>query len=157
MKPIHILLASLLFALAPSNVAAAPETLREFDSPEQRQQYHQLLQELRCLVCQNESLASSGAGLADDLRNEVYRLYVIEDRSREETIGFLTDRYGDFVLYRPPMRPDTWLLWFGPLLMLALGAAVLITVIRRRRRAAPVELEPEERERAERLLRGEGD
>lgn len=157
MKPIHIVLVSLLLALAPANVPAAPETLREFDSPQQRQQYHELLEELRCLVCQNESLASSGAGLADDLRNEVYRLYVIEDRSREQTIEFLTDRYGDFVLYRPPMRSDTWLLWFGPLLMLTLGAGVLIAVIRKRRRMAPVELEPAERERAERLLRGQKD
>lgn len=159
MTPRRILGLSLLLLLlaGPPPAGADPEALREFDTPEQRERYHDLLEELRCLVCQNESLASSGADLAQDLRDEVYRLVVIEGRSREAAIEFLTDRYGDFVLYRPPVRPATWLLWFGPLLMLIIGAGVLIAVVRRRRDAAAPELEPEERERAERLLRGEGD
>lgn len=158
MMPRRILrLVLLLFALGALPAGADSEALREFDTPEQRERYHALLEELRCLVCQNESLASSGAGLAQDLRDEVYRLVVIEGRSRESAIEFLTDRYGDFVLYRPPMRPATWLLWFGPLLMLAAGAAVLVIVVRRRRHAPVPELDPDEHERAQRLLRGDGD
>lgn len=158
MTPRRILvLALLLFGLGVPPAGAEPETVREFDTPEQRERYNELLEELRCLVCQNESLASSGAGLAQDLRDEVYRLVVTEGRSREAAIEFLTERYGDFVLYRPPMRPATWLLWFGPLLMLAVGAVVLIAVVRRRRHAPMPELDPDERERAERLLRGNGD
>lgn len=150
-------LALLLFVLVPLPAAADPEALREFDSPEQRERYHELLEELRCLVCQNESLASSGAGLAQDLRDEVYRLVVTEGRSRESAIEFLTDRYGDFVLYRPPVRPATWLLWFGPLLMLAIGVVVLVVVVRRRRHASVPELDPDEHERAQRMLRGDDD
>lgn len=136
---------------------ADAEALREFDNPEQRARYNALLEEIRCLVCQNESLASSSADLAQDLRDEVYRLVVTENRSREAAIAFLTDRYGDFVLYRPPVQPNTWLLWTGPLLMLLVGAGVLIAVVRQRRRQPEPELEPAERERAERLLRGDGD
>ena len=148
----------LLLALPVSPPASADaEALREFDSPAQRERYMNLLEELRCLVCQNESLASSGAGLAQDLRDEVYRLVVIEDRSNEAAIEFLTERYGDFVLYRPPVQPSTWLLWFGPLIMLAIGAAVLVAVVRRRRSEPPPELDASERARAERLLRGDGE
>lgn len=158
MMPRRILgLALLLFALGSLPAGADPEALREFDTAEQRERYHDLLEELRCLVCQNESLASSGAGLAQDLRDEVYRLVVTEGRSRAEAIEFLTDRYGDFVLYRPPVNPATWLLWFGPLLMLAAGAVVVVIVVRRRGHASVPELDPDERERAQRMLRGDGD
>jgi len=154
----RLLLLILLLTLAASPAARADaEALREFDSPAQRERYMNLLEELRCLVCQNESLASSSADLAQDLRDEVYRLVVVEDRSNEAAIGFLTERYGDFVLYRPPVQPNTWLLWFGPLIMLAIGGAVLVAVVRRRRSEPPPELDATERARAERLLRGGGD
>ena len=143
-------------AIVAAPALADAEALREFDSPQQRERYMNLLEELRCLVCQNESLASSGADLAQDLRDEVYRLVVVEGRSNEAAIGFLTERYGDFVLYRPPVRPSTWLLWFGPLIMLAIGAGVLVAVVRQRRRAPAPALDESERARAERLLRGDG-
>lgn len=145
-----LLVGAVLALSAP--VAPAAETVREFDSPQQRERYYALLEQLRCLVCQNESLASSSADLAQDMRDEVYRLVVREDRSNEAAIDYLTERYGDFVLYRPPVGPSTWLLWFGPALMLLAGAAVLAFVIRQRRRAAPDRLSPAERERADRLL-----
>lgn len=145
----------LLVFAAPGAAIADAEALREFDTPEQRERYHELLEELRCLVCQNESLASSSADLAQDLRDEVYRLVVEEDRSNAAAIDFLTQRYGDFVLYRPPVRPYTWLLWFGPLLMLFAGLAVLVVVVRQRRRAEAPPLTEAERERAERLLEGD--
>ncbi|MEX0607421.1 MAG: cytochrome c-type biogenesis protein, partial [Halofilum sp. (in: g-proteobacteria)] len=133
--------------------AAAGEPIREFDAPDQRERYYSLLEQLRCLVCQNESLASSSADLAQDMRDEVYRLAVEENRSEEASIAFLTERYGDFVLYRPPVGPTTWLLWFGPALMLLIGAAILATIIRwRRNNDENTALSPAEQARAERLL-----
>lgn len=152
-----VLLGALLLAGAPGTAAAAPEELREFDTPAQRERYRALLGEVRCLVCQNESLASSNADLAQDLRDEIYRLVVEEGRSKQAAIDFLVQRYGDFVLYRPPVQPSTWLLWFGPLLMLAAGAAAAAVVIRRRRAAPEPGLSPDDHARAERLLQGDAD
>lgn len=135
--------------------AAAADTIREFDDPAQRERYEALISEVRCMVCQNESLASSQADLAQDMRNEIYRM-VREGYSRDEALDFLVARYGDFVLYRPPVKPSTWLLWFGPLLMLAAGGVILAAVVRARRRAEEPALSAEEHARAARLL-GETD
>lgn len=149
------LIAAVVLAVAAAAPAAAVERVRDFDSDAERHRYYALLEELRCLVCQNESLASSRADLAQDLRDEVYRLVVVEDRSNEAAIAFLVERYGDFVRYRPPVGPSTWLLWFGPGLMLVAGAGVAAWVIRRRRSAGPPVLSSAERERARRLLSGD--
>jgi cytochrome c-type biogenesis protein CcmH len=89
-----------------------------------------IAEELRCLVCQNESLAGSRAELAQDLRREV-RTLIKSGKSDAEIKEFLVSRYGDFVLYRPPVKPTTWLLWFGPLLLLLGAAWVLVRIIRR--------------------------
>lgn len=143
-----------LLCLVPWHLPAQ-EALREFENPEQRERYYELLDELRCLVCQNENLASSSADLAQDMRDEVYRLVVEDERSSEAAIEFLTARYGDFVRYRPPFEPSTWLLWLGPFAMLAAGALVLAAIVRQRRAEPPPDLSPEEQARAQRLLRGE--
>jgi cytochrome c-type biogenesis protein CcmH len=82
--------------------------------------FQDLVRELRCLVCQNQNLADSDATLAKDLRAEVFEL-MRSGKSDAEIKTFLTDRYGDFVLYKPPVKPGTWVLWFGPLLVLAIG------------------------------------
>ena len=100
--------------------------------------FQHLVAELRCLVCQNQNLADSDAGLARDLRNEVFEL-MRAGKSDAEIREFLVQRYGDFVLYRPPMKPSTWLLWFGPLAVVALGGLVLVTIARRRARALPAD------------------
>ena len=159
MSSVRIVLAALLLgaSLIVAHASGAAEPVRTFDSPAERDRYHSLLEDLRCLVCQNQSLESSDADLAQDLRNEVYRLVVVEDRSTEAATDFLVERYGDFVLYRPPMRPTTWLLWFGPLLMLIAGAAVAAGVIRQRRKAVAAPLSPAEHERARQLLAGTDD
>ncbi len=150
---VHILFAlALACMLAPAPLIANDESLREFDSEAERERYYELLEVLRCLVCQNESLASSSADLAQDMRDEVYRLVVEEDRSREAAIDFLTQRYGDFVLYRPPFQPTTWALWLGPFVLLAIGAGAVVLIIRQRRRASQRALSPDERARAEQLL-----
>ena len=111
-------------------------------------------QELRCMVCQNESLASSHAELADDLRNEVREL-IRSGKSDQEVKDFLVSRYGDFVLYRPEVKPLTWVLWFGPFLLLVVAAIFLGVYLRQRRAlAAPVAMTDDERERAKQLLKG---
>ena len=114
----------------------------------------EISQELRCLVCQNESLASSHAELADDLRREVRGL-IRDGKSDTEIKSFLVSRYGDFVLYRPEVKPLTWVLWFGPFVLLLLGVWVLARYVRARRaQMAPVTLSDEQRRRAQDLLRG---
>lgn len=131
--------------------AAAIEPLN-FDDPAKQARYERLLHEFRCLVCQNESLASSGAGLADDLRQEVHRM-VAEGKSDAEIRDYLVERYGEFVLYRPPVTTRTYLLWFGPFLLAVVGLAALVIAIRRRsRRTPPDTLDDSERERLRRVL-----
>jgi cytochrome c-type biogenesis protein CcmH len=109
-----------------------------------------LASELRCLVCQNQTLADSHADLAVDLRNSI-REQMQRGASDKEIVGFMTARYGDFILYRPPLKASTLLLWLGPFLLLALGATLLVRRIRRPRATAP-ELSEAERARAARLL-----
>lgn len=90
-----------------------------------------IAEELRCLVCQNESLASSRADLAEDLRAQV-REQIAQGRTDQEIRDYLVERYGDFVLYRPKLKPMTWLLWFGPFVGLVIGLWVLLTALKRR-------------------------
>lgn len=96
-----------------------------------QQRYELLTHEFRCLVCQNETIAESGAGLAADLRAQV-REQLIAGKSDEQIKQYMVARYGDFVLFKPPWQPNTWLLWGGPLLLLCIGALVVITVVRRK-------------------------
>jgi cytochrome c-type biogenesis protein CcmH len=117
------------FTPAHAQVEAAPLPL---PSPELAIRLKKLESELRCLVCQNQTLAESPAGLANDLRREV-RLLIDQGKSDEEIKTFLQARYGDFVLYRPPVKSHTYLLWFGPFILLGIGAAVAFVVARRRR------------------------
>ncbi|MGC1818623.1 MAG: cytochrome c-type biogenesis protein, partial [Casimicrobiaceae bacterium] len=97
--------------------------------------------ELRCLVCQNQTLADSNADLAADLRKEVREL-AVSGKTDAQIKQYLVARYGDFVLYRPPVKPETWLLWFGPFAMLAGGVAVWWGLTRRRRRVAASDATP---------------
>ena len=109
--------------------------------------------ELRCLVCQNESLAGSRAELAQDLRREI-RTLIRSGKSDAEILDFLVSRYGDFVRYRPPLKPTTWLLWLGPFALLGVGLVALFLHLRRRAGAA-APLSAAERARADALLAGE--
>jgi cytochrome c-type biogenesis protein CcmH len=109
-----------------------------------------LSHELRCLVCQNQTLADSNAELAVDLRNRI-REEFRRGASEREVVEFMVTRYGDFVLYRPPLKASTLLLWFGPFLLLAFGAFLLVKRLRRRR-AEERELSEDDRARAARLL-----
>ena len=129
------------------------EELLQFDSPEQKQRYQNLLAQLRCLVCQNQSLADSDAGLAQDLRERVYSM-LLDDASDAEIIEFMVARYGDFVLYKPPLNRWTLLLWFGPFLLVGVGAVILVWVlISRNERQADAVLNEKRRQRAADLLK----
>jgi cytochrome c-type biogenesis protein CcmH len=116
-----------------------------------------LAEKLRCLVCQNESLASSHAELAEDLRREV-REQMSKGKSDQEIIDYLVSKYGDFVLYEPPMKSYTLLLWFGPFALLLAGGGVLVFQLRKRRQTvAEVTLSPEAQQRAAALLNNDKD
>jgi cytochrome c-type biogenesis protein CcmH len=123
------------------------------DDPVVEQRLISIAEELRCLVCQNESLAGSRSDLAMDLRREIRGL-IQQGKTDQEVRDFLVTRYGDFVLYRPPVKPTTWLLWGGPFVLLAIGLAGLIAFLRKRK---PVEaaLSPEEQRKAAALLNGD--
>lgn len=103
---------------------------QRFETPEQQQRYQQLIGELRCLVCQNQNLADSNAPLAQDLRHKVAQM-IRKGESDSAILDYLVSRYGDFVRYRPPFNPATWLLWLGPLLFLLLGGGMLWRVLHR--------------------------
>ena len=123
-------LSGLLILLLTFSVYAQQEPL-VFENQQQQDRFDQLTQELRCLVCQNQNLADSDAPLAHDLRREVYEM-VQSGQNNEDIKRFLVERYGDFVLYRPPVQNNTYLLWLGPLLLLIGGGLVLRTSIKQR-------------------------
>lgn len=123
---------TMLVLLLPLVAAAADTALPVEDDPVLEKRVMALTAELRCLVCQNQSLADSHADLAIDLKNQV-RAMMKEGRSDAEIKAFMTDRYGDFVLYRPPVKATTWLLWAGPFVLFAVALAALFAYIRRRR------------------------
>jgi len=127
-------------------------SLPGISSEDTEQRIRQLEEKLRCLVCQNQSLADSSAELAGDLRKQV-RDQVAAGRSDDEVIGYLVQRYGDFVLYEPPFKATTALLWVGPFLLLAAAAGFLVVAVRRRRNA-PEELAlgPDDKRVVERVL-----
>ncbi len=146
------LLAFLLGVSFPcEGMEAASEQPLEFSSPAQKERFWELMEELRCLVCQNESLAASPAPLAQDLRQEVYGM-MQAGKSKEEILSFLTDRYGDFILYRPPIKPVTYLLWFGPALLLLVGLTIAARIIYRREKVPEPPLSELEHVQAVRML-----
>jgi cytochrome c-type biogenesis protein CcmH len=117
-------------------------------SAEQAARYQTLVTELRCLVCQNQSIADSNAPLAADLREQV-RSQILAGRDDAQIREYVTERYGDFVLYRPPFKPSTWMLWLGPFVLLAVALGFAISVARRRTRAPAAPADPD---RLRRLL-----
>ena len=150
MKHVSVaILAILCFAI----VMVAKEA-RPVEDPQIEARMRALTQQLRCLVCQNETLADSQADLAEDLRREV-RGQMKAGKSDQEIIAFLTQRYGDFVLYKPPVKSTTYLLWFGPFVLLLTGTALLFRFVRHRKAIIHDQpLSAAERKRAEELLRG---
>jgi len=141
----------LLCAIAPFAVAKEAQSTSG-DDPAVEQRLKNLSQQLRCLVCQNETLADSQAFLAEDLRREI-REQIIAGKSDKEIIEFLTARYGQFILYRPRVTPTTYLLWFGPFVLLLGGLWILFNYIKHRRDSLQEKpLSADEHRRAEELL-----
>ncbi len=135
-----VVLPALMAQTAFAQKATDPTPLQFRDRAEE-QRFHDLVAELRCVMCQNQSLADSNAQIAVDLRREVLDL-MREGRSDQEVRDFLVARYGEFVLYRPRVNARTWLLWFGPLLF-ALGGGLVVWRLLRRNRVAPPPVEDE--------------
>jgi len=128
-----LLVAQTAFAIDPLPFKDRAEEIR----------FQHLTKELRCLVCQNQDLADSEADLAKDLRRQVFEL-MQNGKSDAQIKQYLAERYNDFVLYDPPLKPGTWLLWFAPGVLVAVGAGVLVSILRQRSRQVPVEPETEE-------------
>ncbi|OAH98620.1 cytochrome c-type biogenesis protein [Methylomonas methanica] len=119
MKFLYAVILSLLVYQARADIE-----YRDFKQPEQEQAYQTLISELRCLVCQNQTIADSNADLAKDLRRQVYEM-LQQGKSRQYIVDFMTDRYGDFVMYKPALKLKTMLLWLGPVLFLVIGLATV--------------------------------
>ena len=150
---IRSLLATVFLGCALIATTASASTLAQFkfESPTQEHEFRELTEQLRCLVCQNESLAGSQAELAQDLRREVYEM-MLAGKSRDEVINFLVARYGDFVLYSPPLKPSTYLLWFGPVLLALGGAFLLWRTLRRKKVTGKDDLSADEQQRLQEIL-----
>ncbi len=133
------------------NTIAAPIETFKFDSPENEKIFHKLSEELRCLVCQNQNVAESNADLAKDLRLEIYTM-LTKGKTEKEIVDFMVKRYGDYVLYRPPFKPMTWLLWFGPAIAFVIGLIFVVRYMKSQNTSAPMKnLSEEDIERIKNL------
>lgn len=142
---------SIVFLLILSSTAGAGVEFRQFASPEQQEAYENLTSELRCLVCQNQTIADSNAELAADLRRQVYEM-LQQGKSKQDIAQFMTDRYGDFVLYNPPFKLKTGLLWIGPVMFLLIGLVAVFLFARRKKTAATIEISAEKQQKIRSLL-----
>ena len=142
-----------VIVLAAARPAAAVEPNEMLKDPALEARAREISRELRCVVCQNESIDESEADLAHDLRVLVRERLVAGD-SDQQVLQFVVDRYGDFVLYKPPVESKTWLLWFGPFALLAGGALIVLAINRRvqGRPATTAPLDEKEKDRASKLL-----
>ena len=118
----------------------------EFESTQMEADYYRLVSELRCLVCQNQNLAGSNADLAKDLRRQTYEM-LTQGNTPDQVVQYMIDRYGDFVLYRPRLKRDTLLLWFGPFVMLVLVLWLVIRAIRKKQKLVPPDADALQRAR----------
>ncbi len=149
-KLISILFLSCVLIFSLASVAAPIETFK-FESAETEKIFHKLSEELRCLVCQNQNIAESNADLAKDLRLEIYTM-LTEGKTEEEIVDFMVQRYGDYVLYRPPFKPMTWLLWFGPVIVFVFGLIYVVRLMKSQSsETQPASLSEEEIERIKNL------
>ena len=150
LKPLVLLVLGMLFV---SQAFARFET-HDFATPQIEQDYNVLVAELRCLVCQNQNLADSNAELAQDMRLKVYKL-LSEGNTREQVVDYMVTRYGAFVMYRPPVNPSTYLLWFGPLLFFVIAAIVVVSYMRRKKVVEENAVDNKQQKKAHSLLEDE--
>ncbi len=150
MKALSWLFMVLIFSGA-AHTASAIDADLQFASPDDELRYQRLVEELRCLVCQNQNLAESNAGLAKDLRQRTYEM-IKSGQSDEQILDYMVERYGDFVLYRPPFKPLTIVLWTAPAVFLLLVAGSFWLYSRRRKSKSVDSLSSDERRQAQSLL-----
>ena len=137
---------SVLLLITQPNIYAQVDTF-EFDNDEQQGRFRQLSNELRCPMCQNTNLSGSTGGVAEDLRREIHRM-ILEGMSNEEIEQFMFERYGDFIFYKPRLRAETILLWFGPLLFLIIGGFIAYGIFRRANSVDQVAVDLDEEQEA---------
>jgi len=118
-----------IFATIFNPVYAETKAVYPFEKPQQEMRFNYIIKGMRCLVCQNQNLSESDASLAQDLKRIIYKM-VKNNKSNNEIVGFLQARYGDFILFKPPFQPNTYLLWLLPMILLLLGIAVIRRIIR---------------------------
>ncbi|ABM62138.1 cytochrome c-type biogenesis protein [Halorhodospira halophila] len=139
---------------APAGAVSIGEPL-EFETEEQEEQYYTLVRQLRCTVCQTETIYESPAELAGDMRRRVYEM-TVDGYDKDEIVDFMTARYGDYVRYNPPLQMNTALLWVSPFLLLVIGGVAWLQVVRhRQQKAAQTDLSESERRALERFRRGD--
>jgi cytochrome c-type biogenesis protein CcmH len=134
------------------NTANASVEIKQFVNEQQEARYKHIIEELRCLVCQNQNIAGSNAGLAKDLRKKVHQM-ILAGKEDEVIYEYMVTRYGDFVLYRPPFKTSTFFLWAGPFVIFAFGLFVLIRFIAQRKKNVVTELSSTEKEKLKQLLK----
>lgn len=130
-QQIYLFIAALIMVY--TNLSFAAFNLKQFDNPEYAKRYEGLIYQMRCLVCQNQTIADSDADLAKDLRNEIYKM-ILAGKTDQQIVDFMVTRYGEFVLYKPRIEQKTWLLWGGPVLLLITALVILIWNIVRKNR-----------------------
>lgn len=142
-----------LILLLPHLTYAIDQNPMEFDTPEQQERFWKLANELRCVVCQNQSVADSNAGIAQDVR-DVVRDMILKGKTDDEIYTFLVERYSDYVLYNPPLKPKTYVLWIGPAILLFIALLGLILAIRHHAKATakPESLTTEEQQKIQQAL-----
>jgi len=150
MKLFKITLLSISVLILSFQVQARFET-HDFATQQMEQDYNVLVQELRCLVCQNQNLADSNAELAQDMRLRVYKM-LSEGSTKDEIVDFMVTRYGDFVMYRPPVKKSTMILWFGPLIFFAVAGLVVLSYVRRQKKEATTVVDEQQQKKAHSLL-----
>ncbi len=141
---------SVMFFIFSFSVQAKIESLT-FANEQMEADYKVLIHELRCLVCQNQNLADSNAELAQDLRRQVIEM-LEKGSSRDEIVDYMVSRYGDFVMYRPPLKTTTYLLWFGPVLFFIVAGFVVVSFMRKQKQPDDVELSEQQKHKAHSLL-----
>ena len=152
-KKIFLFFILTLMTMGLPSTVFAKDAVPLADDPVIEQRLIVISEEMRCLVCQNESLAGSRSDLANDLRKEI-RILIKEGKTDDQIRSFMVDRYGDFVLYRPPVKPITWLLWIGPFVILLVGIIGLLVYLRRRNLSVPsTTLSAEDNRRIDALLK----
>ncbi|MDH5570835.1 MAG: cytochrome c-type biogenesis protein CcmH [Gammaproteobacteria bacterium] len=149
-------LALTLTLLTSMSLSQATIVAFDFNDPQKEARFKKFSEELRCLVCQNQSLADSNAELAMDLRRELYKM-IQNEATDDDIVEFMVNRYGDFVLYRPPVKSTTWLLWFGPFVLVFIGLIILFKVIRAVNKGGNAELSTEEQQRLHNMLKNKNE